>query len=626
MPPLPPFPTGTEGKILLVEEYQALGAALAAALRKYAPGYSLETLRSLADAGQSAALTTPQLIIVDFDPPLGGVLRFLKQMRESTPATPVLFIVAGIPPEVIKESSLPRGATFLEKPFALQELGAVVENLLRSGEEAARSISALALIDVIPLLGLEAITDVVEISVPAERLAGEIHFAHGRMVHAAVDGLEGVHALREMLRWRAPEFVATGRDPSGIPTIEGRWAAVLTKALRSIPRPHPRSDASAPAQPNKTAAAIPSVPPVPRDGKKVLVIDDTDTLLDFVEQMLTAADPRLQIFCAANGTDGLQSCLAHQPDLILLDYSLPDLNGDEVCARLLADETTSRIPVIMMSGHIPEMASTAARFENVVHTLAKPFVSAALIELVLGTLAQPPKMRPRPTKPSTLSPEERGNGHQSSPPPPASPPPPIAQPALTPAHIPVATTDAVVLNIPLEVIEMKLSPDFRIISMRARPSSPAVILHVDPRAVATAHLPDAAFQIAHIDLDPSGQMGAVRIVPAPQRPEAPVAATATIPVAALARLPAVETGSGIQITPTANARMIIQLLAAFDLAGVQLSPTFGVSHFALRARGGKVRAILPGHAGSAGITFAGAQVLLDASAKIAEVSLDAVVP
>ena len=75
------------------------------------------------------------------------------------------------------------------------------------------------------------------------------------------------------------------------------------------------------------------------------------------------------------------------PDLVLLDYSLPDLRGDQICERLLQNEATARIPVVMMSGHVPEMMATAERCPNVVATIAKPFMSEALIQLVQETLA-----------------------------------------------------------------------------------------------------------------------------------------------------------------------------------------------------------------------------------------------
>jgi len=81
------------------------------------------------------------------------------------------------------------------------------------------------------------------------------------------------------------------------------------------------------------------------------------------------------------------------PDLVLLDYSLPDFNADELCALLLQNERTAHVPVLMMSGHVPEMTAAAARFPNIVATIEKPFLSDALMSIVHRTLKTPAKKK-----------------------------------------------------------------------------------------------------------------------------------------------------------------------------------------------------------------------------------------
>jgi CheY-like chemotaxis protein len=88
---------------------------------------------------------------------------------------------------------------------------------------------------------------------------------------------------------------------------------------------------------------------------------------------------------------------------VLLDYSLPDFNGDEVCRRLLANELTARTPVVHALGHVPEMSAAASRYPNIVATLAKPFLSTALIDLVAATLEHPPEVR-------VAAPQQTGGG------------------------------------------------------------------------------------------------------------------------------------------------------------------------------------------------------------------------
>ena len=140
-----------------------------------------------------------------------------------------------------------------------------------------------------------------------------------------------------------------------------------------------------------TVTSLPEAKPAlaqARSGKKIVVIDDTEMLLIFVEDSLSLADPSLQIVTAFTGGEGVRRVETMMPDLVLLDYSLQDMRGDQICELLLQNEATARIPVVMMSGHVPEMMATAERYPNVVATIAKPFMSEALVQLVHETLAK----------------------------------------------------------------------------------------------------------------------------------------------------------------------------------------------------------------------------------------------
>jgi hypothetical protein len=81
----------------------------------------------------------------------------------------------------------------------------------------------------------------------------------------------------------------------------------------------------------------------------------------------------------------------------------------------------------------------------------------------------------------------------------------------------------------------------------------------------------------------------------------------------------------LQLTPSAAEPMKIELLAAFDLVAVELSPSFGVNALVLRARQARMRiSFQPGMAAArVGATFESARVLLDRSSRIAEILLDA---
>lgn len=604
---------GAAGEVLLVEEYDALAAAISAALKKFAPDRPIRRARTL-DAGifKEAA---PALVIIDFDPPLAGPLEFLQKLRASAPNARLLVIAAGLPGEIYLRE-LPTVATYIPKPFGLDDLGHAIRQLLEEPPGTPRAVAHLGLSDIVPLLALADTSGVVRLAPAPRNPSGQLHFAKGQLLHASVSGLTGLDALREMLRWGSAEFGMTEHALAAERSLEHSWATNLLRAHRSLPVPV-ESSPTTPEKPPPAASAAP--PPIPRDGKKVLVIDDTETLRIFVEEMLAASDPRLQITAAPTAGDGLQLCRAFRPELILLDYSLPDFNGDEVCRRLLEDETLAAIPIIMMSGHTAPMNETAARYENVVATLPKPFLSETLVDLVTRTLAHPPARRPRPSPLPPIHPPSTTT--KTVAPAPAAAAAPKVHAA---ARIPGTSNTSVLLNMPLEVISLHFTADLRVAALKARPAPAPVSLQVDPRAFPAARQPDAAFEIVRVVLDPRGRFRELCLSPTPHRPASPPAPKA-FNVERLALLPGNGQG-GLQITPAAGAPLRIQLIAAFSLSGVELTAAFGIGRlFVTAPAGGRLRVILPGQAGNVGVSFSGAQVSLDQNARITEILLDSVV-
>ncbi|MEP6808782.1 MAG: response regulator [Chthoniobacterales bacterium] len=642
MPPSSSISTDAKPCVLLIEEYAALAAAIGAALKKYAPRHRIERARSLSAALDAARAAPPDLLLLDFDPPLTHVLDFFNELRVLCPTTRVIIIGADLPLAALRDERLPTVFTYICKPFELHEFGARITALIGSVQNSAAATSArplaeLGVADIIPLLGMENVTGTVNVSAADGALAGEIAFARGRIPNASANGLLGIDALREMVRWPSPEFFFADGPSVAPPSIEGRWPHVLGQILRAMPLLLPKRSApkktDTGARQHEPRADLP--PPPVKDGKKVLVIDDTETLRIFVEEMLATADPGLQIECAADAAEGLDRSVRMHPDLILLDYSLPDRNGDEICRSLLADETLRDIPVIMMSGHTAEMTDAAACYENIVRTLPKPFVSGELIDAVTAILAQPPARRSG----ATLLPPTRRNADSIAPPAPTtatviaavpetSPPPSLSSAEtpslLTPARISSASKDVVVLSIGLEVVSILFSAALRVSSIRARPTSDGVLLQFDPQAAPTSFFPEIAFEMCHAEVDEHGQLQRLRLIPAAQRPPA-LLPHAGVPIERFAMLQPNGTSGGLQITPRPAAHMSIQLLAAFDLAGVELSPSFSVNYFALTARSGRMRVFLPGPSREGGGSiFETRKVSVDSAGRIAEVLLGAV--
>ncbi len=82
------------------------------------------------------------------------------------------------------------------------------------------------------------------------------------------------------------------------------------------------------------------------------------------------------------------------PDLILLDFVLPDMKGDEVCRQLVADPATAKIPVVYVSGFGSDLQPDRSEIPNVIGSISKPFTSETLVNAVrtyLGDEGSPPR-------------------------------------------------------------------------------------------------------------------------------------------------------------------------------------------------------------------------------------------
>lgn len=116
--------------------------------------------------------------------------------------------------------------------------------------------------------------------------------------------------------------------------------------------------------------------------KTILAIDDSLTLREFILRCLSRHSADYRILLAKDGKEGLEMAAKESPDLILLDFVLPDLKGDEVCRRLHASEKTAGLPIVLMSSSAAEMKRTEEEFTSVIKSIAKPFTPELLCATV----------------------------------------------------------------------------------------------------------------------------------------------------------------------------------------------------------------------------------------------------
>ncbi len=84
-----------------------------------------------------------------------------------------------------------------------------------------------------------------------------------------------------------------------------------------------------------------------KDKKTVLLVDDVRLFLKLEETFFKRAGCR--VLTAESGTDAIKIAKEYKPDVILLDYYMPDMKGDEVCEKIRQDTETKDIPIIIVS-------------------------------------------------------------------------------------------------------------------------------------------------------------------------------------------------------------------------------------------------------------------------------------
>ncbi len=106
--------------------------------------------------------------------------------------------------------------------------------------------------------------------------------------------------------------------------------------------------------------------------KQVLVIDDEDDIRE-VAQLSLEMVAGWQVFTASSGKEGIMQAESIQPDLILLDMMMPEMDGKATFENLQDNDLTKHIPVILLTAKV--QAADQRRFVElgVTGVISKPF-------------------------------------------------------------------------------------------------------------------------------------------------------------------------------------------------------------------------------------------------------------
>ncbi len=145
---------------------------------------------------------------------------------------------------------------------------------------------------------------------------------------------------------------------------------------------------------------------------QVLVADDSVTIQKVVG--LTLSRSGVEVIQACSGEEALRKARESKPDLILIDHSMGDRTGAQLCAEVRQDPRLKDVPIILMAAALEPLDEAAARGAGASDVVTKPFESQVLIDKVKQLLASPMAPAAAP-QPGMIEEEQVGIGAEMSP-------------------------------------------------------------------------------------------------------------------------------------------------------------------------------------------------------------------
>jgi len=125
-------------------------------------------------------------------------------------------------------------------------------------------------------------------------------------------------------------------------------------------------------------------------AKRALVIDDEADTREIVAAFLEPVG--YQIRTAEGGEPGLLLAAAESPDLVIVDLSMPEMNGYDVCRALRHNPRTRHIPVIVLTASADPALVRKAYAAGAQACVTKPFRREALIAAIRAVVAGVPRV------------------------------------------------------------------------------------------------------------------------------------------------------------------------------------------------------------------------------------------
>jgi CheY-like chemotaxis protein len=120
-------------------------------------------------------------------------------------------------------------------------------------------------------------------------------------------------------------------------------------------------------------------------SKKILMVDDEPDILKIVKFRLVKEG--YEVLFAVNGQEGIDMARIHLPDLIIMDYRMPVLNGLEAARSIKSDNVLKHIPILLMTASSASIGESIIKEISIESFLSKPFEPDELLNKVRDLLA-----------------------------------------------------------------------------------------------------------------------------------------------------------------------------------------------------------------------------------------------
>lgn len=119
-------------------------------------------------------------------------------------------------------------------------------------------------------------------------------------------------------------------------------------------------------------------------SQKILVVDDEPATLKLVESLLKSKN--YEVSCASDGLEALVEIQKNEPDLVVLDVMMPEINGYDVCYQLRFNKQYEQIPIILLTKRNQEIDDQIGKRVNIEY-VPKPIDSDLLFAKIEALLS-----------------------------------------------------------------------------------------------------------------------------------------------------------------------------------------------------------------------------------------------